>query len=341
MRRIWLSIVVALAVMFSIIPASIITANGTTYAYTYHQIDMSGVYNSDAYTGGQNYTYSTAYYYRVDPTPLTTYSDPNYGNVPMDMRGKGQNNVWLSHGNDRTSAFPQQITLTVNIQNAAIIWLVGFDAGWGGNTAPVEVKYKLDGADTTVTYTPNDWSWIGSGDENLASWVKPSGSVYGDISVARIVLPYAGYLTEITVTDPDTPTGYWGKSFPIFAVTVAQLTTVNVDVKPMSSPNPFNVNAKGVLPVAILGTETFDVSQIDPALVKLEGVEPLRWALEDVGTASDPLAGPDGYLDLTYKFDSQEIAGIIGTVNDGDIVTLNLTGNGIIGDDEIVIIKKK
>jgi len=46
-------------------------------------------------------------------------------------------------------------------------------------------------------------------------------------------------------------------------------------------------------------------------------------------------------MDLTFKFDAQEIVGALGTVNDGDIVTLNLTGNGIIGDDEIVIIKKK
>src|SRR4030043_264286 len=81
--------------------------------------------------------------------------------------------------------------------------------------------------------------------------------------------------------------------------------TVAVDIKPMSWPNPLNVRDKGLLPVAILGTEDFDVTQIDPATILLEGVSPLRWALQDVGTEGDPLLGPDGFIDLTLKFDAQ------------------------------------
>ena len=123
---------------------------------------------------------------------------------------------------------------------------------------------------------------------------------------------------------------------------------VLVDVKPMSWPNPLNVKAKGVLPVAILGTEDFDVTQIDPASVRLEGVAPLRWALEDVGTAGDPLAGPDGFTDLSLKFKTQEIVAALGDVNDGDVMVLHLTGNlkeefggmAIAGEDVVIIIKK-
>ncbi len=124
---------------------------------------------------------------------------------------------------------------------------------------------------------------------------------------------------------------------------------VPVDIKPMSWPNPLNVKAKGVLPVAILGTADFDVSQVDPATVRLEGVAPLRWALEDVGTAGDPLAGPDGFTDLSLKFDTREIVFVLGAVNDGDSVVLHLTGNlkpefggtPIGGQDVVLIIKKK
>jgi hypothetical protein len=123
---------------------------------------------------------------------------------------------------------------------------------------------------------------------------------------------------------------------------------VPVDIKPMSWPNPLNVKAKGVLPVAILGTADFDVSQVDPATVRLEGVAPLRWALEDVGTAGGPLAGPDGFTDLSLKFDNREIVSVLGAVNDGDNVVLNLTGNlkpefggtPISGQDVVCIIKK-
>jgi hypothetical protein len=125
--------------------------------------------------------------------------------------------------------------------------------------------------------------------------------------------------------------------------------TVAVDIHPMSWPNPLNVGKKGVLPVAILGTEGFDVTQIDPATILLEGVASLRWALEDVGTVGDPLAGPDGFTDLTLKFDAQAIVAVLGPVNDGDVVVLHLTGNlkaefdgtPIEGEDVVWIIKKK
>jgi hypothetical protein len=124
---------------------------------------------------------------------------------------------------------------------------------------------------------------------------------------------------------------------------------VNVDIKPTSWPNPLNVAGKGVLPVAILGTEDFDVTQIDPATILLEGVAPLRWAFEDVATPGDPLAGPDGFMDLSLKFDTQEIVAALGDVNDGDEIILHLMGNlkaefdgaSIVGEDVVRIIEKK
>ena len=129
---------------------------------------------------------------------------------------------------------------------------------------------------------------------------------------------------------------------------------VPVDIKPTSCPNPLNVKGKGVLPVAILGTVDFDVSDIDPATVLLEGVPPLRWALEDVatpydGTPEDCLdcttAGPDGFVDLTLKFDKQEVVDALEPVSDGEAKVLTLTGElfdgtEFEGQDVVCIIKK-
>ena len=44
--------------------------------------------------------------------------------------------------------------------------------------------------------------------------------------------------------------------YEIDAVEILKLAhiQISVDIKPQSCPNPVNVNAKGVLPVAILGT---------------------------------------------------------------------------------------
>lgn len=108
---------------------------------------------------------------------------------------------------------------------------------------------------------------------------------------------------------------------------------VYVDIKPVDCPNPLNVKSKSVLPVAILGTEDFDVNTIDIASVRLDGVAPVRSSYEDVGA---PLAdanecectteGPDGYLDLTLKFKTQEIVEAIGEVNHGEVLPMVLTG---------------
>ncbi len=167
------------------------------------------------------------------------------------------------------------------------------------------------------------------------------------------------------------PDGHWEGCIwgdPILCTTWALLTLqkaappppVPVDIKPQSCPNPLNVKDKGVLPVAILGTDIFDVTQVDPASVRLEGVAPLRWATEDVATPFEPFLGkqdcfadcttegPDGYLDLTLKFDAQEIIAALGDVEDGDCLLLGLTGNlldeyhgGPFVGEDVVWIKKK
>jgi len=125
---------------------------------------------------------------------------------------------------------------------------------------------------------------------------------------------------------------------------------VLLDIKPGSCPNPVNVKSKGVLPVAILGTEEFDVSVIDPASIFLNGVPAIRSSYEDVG---GPVAnpdecectanGPDGFDDLSLKFKTQDIVETFGEVNAGDILTLPLTGvlndgTGIEGADCVVIV---
>ena len=109
----------------------------------------------------------------------------------------------------------------------------------------------------------------------------------------------------------------------------------------------------------LLGTEDFDVTTIDPASVRLVGVAPIRWAMEDVATPYEEdledcddcheLMG-DGYADLTLKFDAQEVVvTALGEVEDGDCLRLELTGNlkeefggtSIAGEDVVLILKKK
>ena len=116
---------------------------------------------------------------------------------------------------------------------------------------------------------------------------------------------------------------------------------VDVDIKPGSCPNPLNKKSKGVLPVAVLGTEDFDVTTIDPETILLnrscevcEGVSPLRWSYEDVATPFEGELcdchelGGDGILDLTLKFDTQELVEELDLCPlDGETIPLTITGS--------------
>jgi len=118
---------------------------------------------------------------------------------------------------------------------------------------------------------------------------------------------------------------------------------VYVDIKPTSCPNPVNAKGGGVLPVAILGTDRVDVTLIDPSSIRFAGVapiaaalpapirlgngdmdnpfvQPIRFAYEDVtapyeGDLEDCLSctteGPDGFMDMTLKFDTDEVVAAI------------------------------
>ena len=134
---------------------------------------------------------------------------------------------------------------------------------------------------------------------------------------------------------------------------VSETITAPLDIKPGSCPNPLNTKSKGVLPAAVLGTANLDVKDIDVASILLEGIPPLRSAIEDVSTpvanAEDECDcttdGADGFDDLTLKFDTQAIVAALGSVSDGQQVVLTLTGNLLDGTEiegqDCALIRKK
>lgn len=119
-----------------------------------------------------------------------------------------------------------------------------------------------------------------------------------------------------------------------------------LDIKPGSCDNPFNKKVfdkdpmnnndsmkGGVLPVALLGDDGFDVTQVDMATVGLEGVAPLRYQFNDIAEPSRlreicpcPIPGPDGYTDVELKFKKSDIARVLSSAKHGDRVRLVLTG---------------
>jgi hypothetical protein len=131
---------------------------------------------------------------------------------------------------------------------------------------------------------------------------------------------------------------HWS-GFYILEYIVPKAAGAYLDIRPGSCPNPLNVNVPngekangGVLPVAVLGSDEFDVHGIDVSSLELEGATPLRYDFKDI--AAPPAgdedcacydAGPDGHIDLTLKFSRLEVAAALGK-NSGEGVPVTLTG---------------
>ena len=177
--------------------------------------------------------------------------------------------------------------------------------------------------DNSALALKSDGTYVAWGINNYNILEVPAGVTFSDVSFDY------GYALGVT---PEPAT-----------------STVAVDIKPGSCPNILNAKKNGVLLVAILGSENFDVTEIDVLSVQLAGIAAIRSNFKDVATALESVnececytKGSDGYLDLIVKFDTAAILEAIGEVTDGDEWILELTGElydetAITGKDCVII----
>jgi len=112
---------------------------------------------------------------------------------------------------------------------------------------------------------------------------------------------------------------------------------VPLDILPDDCPNDFTVNlkSKGRLPMAILGSATFDVSTIDVDTISIGGVVyPVKApSMEDVSAPAGAeecacQVGTDGYPDLVLHFSRREVIQALGldTMASGTVVPITVEG---------------
>lgn len=131
--------------------------------------------------------------------------------------------------------------------------------------------------------------------------------------------------------DVTSPTGFADTLGLVVRFTaIPAVIPVAIDIKPGSLPNSINPSSEGVIPVAILTTDSFDATTVDPATVLFGpgGTEaaPLHAALADVDG--------DGDTDMILHFDTQS-TGIECGDTSGSLTGQTFDGEMIEGSDSI------
>ena len=107
-------------------------------------------------------------------------------------------------------------------------------------------------------------------------------------------------------------------------------TVVAIDIKPGSFPNSINPRSKGMIPVAILTTATFDATTVDPMSVRFGPAAALeghgRGHLEDVNA--------DGLLDMSLHFRVQD-AGLVCGLISAALTGTTFDGEPFRGEDSV------
>ncbi|MFC1981023.1 hypothetical protein ACFLVN_02110 [Chloroflexota bacterium] len=151
------------------------------------------------------------------------------------------------------------------------------------------------------------------------SWTAPSSGTY--TLVARVV----------NILDSGAP------SYIGLDICEAELIPVTIDIKPCSDPNSINLKSKGVLPVAILTTDTFDAMEVDFTTVQLTGTLGSAGAIKAEVMDVCPY---DGDVDMVVYFSTQDLRDVLDPSD--EVATLTgetIDGTAIEGMDSVRIVK--
>jgi hypothetical protein len=112
---------------------------------------------------------------------------------------------------------------------------------------------------------------------------------------------------------------------------------VNIDIKPDSDTNSINISSAGMIPVAILCSDTFDATTVDPDTISLAGARVKMVGKSGKYLSHEEDVNGDGLLDLVSQvYTAQFMVEIGGTVAVLEAATFD--GTPIRGEDSINIV---
>ncbi len=253
---------------------------------------------------------------------------------------------------------------------AGWIGLVGFMDGYNGNF-PMWNFFCVDGVTGSIAFCAGEGEEkVDCGPYTRGDWCKVRADLNYQSGTAKLwvndlAVPGAD---AVPITDrelmADVITDQWGlASDTCFAFSnivyfddlcvweLSNTLTVDIDVKPGSSENYINLGSKGVLPVCVFSSETFDATQIDPLSCVLAGAPVAVRTDDEKPMAHSEDVDGDGLLDMMLHFETQRLdpeqvldgwAVLTGvTVQTGaSAQSVESAGTEFIGMDEVVLVAR-
>ena len=111
---------------------------------------------------------------------------------------------------------------------------------------------------------------------------------------------------------------------------------IDIDIKPGSDTNCLNTNGHGVIPVAILGSDSFDIANIDQLSLAFGGLD-VRIRGKKGPLCNGEYSNGDAYLDLVCHFEDDASAWSPGS-EDATLTGTLLDGSAFEGTDSICVV---
>lgn len=222
-----------------------------------------------------------------------------------------------------------------NLSNVDLLYITGHYPFSLSDVEKAALKSYLDGggilfADDCSNYLDNQGFETSFRNLVLAMYGSPLSVLLSDNPVYSSFYALDG--TDFSYTAAGNGT-QWNQE-PLEGLTV--VITVLIDIKPGSYPNSINLGNNGVVPVAILSSDVFDASTVDPltvvlaeASVRLKGKSGNAGSLEDVNG--------DGLLDLVVQVQTSGLDLLVGEA-EAELTGQTYDGTPIHGTDSVRIV---
>lgn len=216
--------------------------------------------------------------------------------------------------------------------------LIGYFDGNGTVDGP------FDPLSPTISYRMNIWTAANTGGTTWMPAVASfTGNAFCSDTIAGVFTPsYTGIDRIFPEVDGSSHDPIWrvefqlAKSFTLpagvyfFSHSAIVVMPLSIDIKPGDGPNSINLKNKGVVPVAILGTDDYDAEEIDSATLLFAGAKPDKVQVGDVNK--------DGFMDLILHVRTQDL--LLGSgATSADVTGFMKDGTPVKGTDAVRIVR--